>query len=348
MSFFKAVLAVTFCNLAASLKAKAWQSLSDVPDATDFPEYELLKSKPNTAIGFSGGGSRAYVAAFGYLSALNKLDLIKNVKYIGGISGGTWGTISYTYAQNVKDENAFLGDIVPPEKIVYSDLQTMDPACARSLAAPQLVVTGLQAFNASEVDKLSDSWAYGVSKTYFEPLGIKENTRFSWNANSVKEIKTRNSELVNEEFLLPTNADRPFPIIGATFVGPAAGGPYQADNQNYSFIEFTPLYVGQFKTLDIDYKYKLGLKHTKRFGGAVESFAYGVEGTNPTLGLTSTQASSVLSVPTPSTILDLKYVGSASSYAPGTLFESVPKDGSNILGLSMDYWSPADKVIYFN
>jgi predicted acylesterase/phospholipase RssA len=44
----------------------------------------LVSQKPNTAIAFSGGGSRAYVAAIGYLAGLNKLDLIKNIRYIGG------------------------------------------------------------------------------------------------------------------------------------------------------------------------------------------------------------------------------------------------------------------------
>ena len=47
---------------------------------------ESVTNKPNTAIAFSGGGSRAYIAAIGYLAALSKLDLIKNIRYIGGNS----------------------------------------------------------------------------------------------------------------------------------------------------------------------------------------------------------------------------------------------------------------------
>ena len=53
------------------LNVKAWKQRSDGPvDFTDFPEskYHGLRKKPNTGIVFSGGGSRAYVAAIGYLS----------------------------------------------------------------------------------------------------------------------------------------------------------------------------------------------------------------------------------------------------------------------------------------
>ena len=67
------------------LNVKSWQSLHDYPAFTDFPESSVKEVllKPNTAIGFSGGGSRAYICALGYLAGLNELDLIKNIRYIG-------------------------------------------------------------------------------------------------------------------------------------------------------------------------------------------------------------------------------------------------------------------------
>lgn len=67
------------------LNVKSWQSVHDYPSFSDFPESSVkdLLLKPNTAIGFSGGGSRAYICALGYLAGLNELDLIKNIRYIG-------------------------------------------------------------------------------------------------------------------------------------------------------------------------------------------------------------------------------------------------------------------------
>ena len=67
------------------LNVKSWQSLHDNPAFSDFPESSVkdLLLKPNTAIGFSGGGSRAYICALGYLAGLHELNLIKNIRYIG-------------------------------------------------------------------------------------------------------------------------------------------------------------------------------------------------------------------------------------------------------------------------
>ena len=115
------------------LKAKAWKSNSEFPTAADFPETQYLRSKPNTAIAFSGGGSRAYTAAMGYLGALRELDLFKNIRYIGGISGGAWATTTFTFVQNSTDDEVFLGKIVQPQDIQYEELKIMDSRCARRL-----------------------------------------------------------------------------------------------------------------------------------------------------------------------------------------------------------------------
>ena len=40
-----------------SLNSKAWQSTNDVLEQDHFPETPYLSSRPNTAIGFSGGGT---------------------------------------------------------------------------------------------------------------------------------------------------------------------------------------------------------------------------------------------------------------------------------------------------
>ena len=39
-----------------SLNAMAWQSSKDDPEIDDFPETPYLRSRSNSAIGFSGGG----------------------------------------------------------------------------------------------------------------------------------------------------------------------------------------------------------------------------------------------------------------------------------------------------
>ena len=69
----------SLCEENTVLNAKAHQAITNYPSIADFPEYNLLDDKENVAIGFSGGGSRAFTAAFGYLSALDQLGLMKKI-----------------------------------------------------------------------------------------------------------------------------------------------------------------------------------------------------------------------------------------------------------------------------
>eukprot|EP01035_Chromulina_nebulosa_P019173 gene19173-25018_t len=345
-AFVSLLLLLITSALAATINIKAWQSADSNPNQSDYPEVSYLSSKPNTAIAFSGGGARAYVGAIGYLAALNQLDLIKNVRYIGGISGGSWATMTYVFNQLKVNDDVFLGDITYPEDITTDILQSMDSQCARGFASADLTIIGLQAFKDGIVSTIPDAWAYGIYKTYLEPAGIPDNTLFSWNSKTVSEIKLRNSVFKSTEFVTPTSTDKPFSVIGTTVVGPVSGGPYKSDTQNYTMLEITPLYIGQLKTQDVTYKYNLGLKHVKTVGGAIELIGACKTCTNsPTFGLSSGSTEGTLQLDQPTDILDIKLAASLSSYAPGALFESLVSNLSVPLGLSINYWSPTNKLL---
>lgn len=338
LQFLISFLALT----EAKLSVRSWQSLSDIPQASDFPEASLLKNKPNTAIAFTGGGSRAYVASMGILTALYELDLIKNIRYVAGISGGAWATTTFSYAQNVTDD-VLLGSTLPPEQFSMDKLNEINPNSARALAVKNLTLIALNAYHNKEVDSIADAWCYGVSKTYLEPVGILQDKMFSWDADSVKDIVSRNKNFKQSDFQVPVNPNRPYPIIGTTLVGPTAGGPYSKNTQNYTLLEITPLYVGQFKTLDVDYKYTL-LTHTARVGGAIEPYAFGRNGGAPLVGMSSKHSTALLNVPQPETPLDLRFAAGASSYAPGSLVESLRPKIINETWLNFDYWSPTNTI----
>ena len=58
----------------------------------------------------------------GYLRALTDLGLMNYVRYVGGISGGSWASGMYTYAQLgapgvAATDEELLGKIVMPEDI---------------------------------------------------------------------------------------------------------------------------------------------------------------------------------------------------------------------------------------
>jgi hypothetical protein len=339
---FAVILAVAV-NVAANFKAKAFQSSSDYPTPSDFPELELLKSKPNTAIAATGGGSRAYVAFLGYLAGLNELGLMGNVRYIGGISGGAWATTTYSYAQNTDDDKVLLGPVANPEDLTLDNLKVMDPNCARAFAAANLTLIGLQAWMDGTVHSLADAWVYGVSKTYLEPAGIMPNKYFSLNDKTVQEIIAKNPQLTVSDFTTVANSNRPFPIIGTALVGPANGAPYTKATQNYSMLEITPLYIGQMRTQTVQFKYNHGLVHKRTVGGMIEPFAFTNAGDAPKIGLAHRHTSGMLSVPEPTKKMDLAASAAASSYAPGSFVEAfIPFNLANTFGMHLDYWSPSD------
>lgn len=210
-----------------------------------------------------------------------------------------------------------LGPIVPPNEINENVLQNMDPSCVRGLTNVNFVGMGVDAIKKGLVKGMADAWCYSTQETYYEPVGIKSSTRFSWTEDIVKDIKARNPSLKDEKFLLPTNKNRPFPLVGSAIVGPTKGAPYSYDTRNFSMIEFTPMYVGHMRNLDVSYQYHHGIKHTQRVGGVVETFAFPKYGSAPRTGLRSSQTSGVLSAPPPTELIDIRYAGCASSYAPG-------------------------------
>jgi len=345
--FFRIILVLIVAHTSvALLSSKAYQSASTTPEAKDFPETQdasLMSRTSSSAIGCTGGGARAYIACLGYIAALTELGLMKRVRYLGGISGGAWATTVYTMAQTT-DDSILLGPITPPEEINLQDLQLIPEGSARRAANGNLTLQTLEQFDSSS--NLGEMWAKAVGKVYLEPVGIPSNTRFSWNQATVDEIKKQNRPLKDATFVVPARAETPFSIIGTTLVGPQSGAPYKADAQNYTMLEFTPLYVGQMKTNQVTYSYSpLGIKHTKTIGGLIEPYAFPQQGRAPMFGLSSGETSGTISmIPEPDSILDLAFAAGASSYAPGALLESLPLDLSNKLGLHFDYWAPADHV----
>ena len=67
----------------------------------NWPEQKIaaIAGRPLTGIAFSGGGSRSYAISLSYIAALHELGLMDNVRYVTGISGGSWATAVYAYAR---------------------------------------------------------------------------------------------------------------------------------------------------------------------------------------------------------------------------------------------------------
>jgi len=259
--------------------------------------------------------------------------------------------MAYTYSQHdPADEAEFLGPIVPPEQIVQKALKQMSPKCARRVTDTNYVTITLKAI--SQCPTLGDMWCHATQEVYLGPLGIPAATHWAYTQDQVDDILSRNPELSASSFLLPNQPTRPFPIVGSALVGPQEGAPYifSRENQNYTFFEMTPMYVGNAKTLAMEYNTNKKHSNTiqkRTVGGFLETFAFAQSSNStdssniaPAAGLRTGEQTAVLEVPAPRGILDLRFASGASSFAPGAFFDSfkIQKPTS----LHFNYFSPTD------
>ena len=170
------------------------------------------------------------------------------------VSGGAWATSVYSYFQHDEISDAtMLGPVVMPEDITQADLQVMDPNCVRSFTNSD--------FPTKDLGPAYENYKQGVDYIYLDPSGVKRGTPFSYNDNSVADIKNRNPELQNKEFAtvrgrnaaIPGIDKRPYPIISTTVMGPRSLLPSKAHNRVWDLLEFTPLATGIAYSEDVTY-----------------------------------------------------------------------------------------------
>src|SRR5262245_12168821 len=63
-----------------------------------FPEDAQVADRKDFGVAFSGGGTRSAAAAVGQLRGLIQNDWLDSVRYITGVSGGSWAAVPFTYS----------------------------------------------------------------------------------------------------------------------------------------------------------------------------------------------------------------------------------------------------------
>jgi hypothetical protein len=145
---------------------------------------------------------------------------------------------SYYQKENISDAT-MLGAVVPPADIQYAALSKMDQHCVRAFTN----VSGLALNGVTFAD-----WQDSIQEVYFTPSGIARGVPFSYDNDTVADIKHRNPDLLNTEFQLlrgnfgDNNASgidkRPYPIIQGAMCGPEDMIPWMPANRNYSLMEW--------------------------------------------------------------------------------------------------------------
>jgi hypothetical protein len=153
----------------------------------------------------------------GVAMAFNQLYVIDNVKYMSGVSGGSWFTGVYTYGR-VGGIPIPLPPVIPPnmltaerigfigkESILYPPTQHFFKSLVLKLASP----------NHKGGYGLDEAWTKVVREVYFAPFGAGAETY--WTLDSASEQQARQENLAyfvdKPAFLTMSDPRRPYPII---------------------------------------------------------------------------------------------------------------------------------------
>jgi len=296
--------------------------------------YDPIISRPNCGIAFSGGGTVSAALAPGFLKALEDLDLMKNVRYISGVSGGTWGTAAYCYAIDQAHRENYFGKKITTElkSQTLADWQTADIVGSMTQACTNALLGRL---TFERVAYTHEAYTRAVGHIFLKPFDIDgTNSYFSSDQKAVNNITLRNQSLKTEDFItLYSHEDQsqssPYYIMNGSLLSP----PTKDANLAYEAFpfEFTPLYSGL--------KGNSGPDSTGETIGGYYVESYGFNTTNPTVNTEQgwvdvAEASNKFILSSP--------VGTSGSALEKLLAQIEFADELTLFLPQFNYWNPAD------
>jgi len=254
---------------------------AELPEATASSRVKShLQSGATTGVAISGGGSRSYAAAIGYIRGLHELDLLKDVTYVSGTSGGGWFTTILSYYKSQPSALSLtdaLGEYRAPESSSILNLSPNFAAGQFGISCTTDVFKSLGNILSKGVGKgFPHLWREVVSSAYLQPFGLDQaDTRYTWDLKTAQSIEQRNRNLQGSKWHF-ADKDGPFPIITGMQIGPHDLAPYA--KFDFTLNEFTPLYSGSPGWRKIQYSSESGSGVAEvAVGGYVEPFAFGSE-----------------------------------------------------------------------
>lgn len=236
-----------------SLNTQLYTSTNYLPNI----EKILFADRKDIGLCFSGGGPRSFSATLGYIRALHKLNVLKDVKYVSTVSGATWTWIPYTFLNSDANEEKFIGyDIfgdldkkLTMKDINYTDEKYLGNSLISKAYNFQLFKYVYDALINLDCGEKSRIWAYMLGKILLEPYGLLDTNFFAPN-QKIADIFNENPLNTNQKYKLPYNNQRPFIITNTGVVKPDKRGTLT--NTDFNLIEMTPLCVGTLSKLKTD------------------------------------------------------------------------------------------------
>eukprot|EP00466_Bigelowiella_natans_P005579 jgi/Bigna1/77151/fgenesh1_pg.46_\ len=280
------VLSVALTADEQPVNVRAWWSPPSQKFEWPEMEYPEIARKLSSAISFSGGGSRSFAATLGYLRGLKDIGALDKPRYITGVSGGNWAVAVYSFRQNGADDDTLLGTYTEPSDITLESIAEIADGCALNATTydiwPPLIKAVATGWVTYDWENCGEVWLDLIWDSYLKPFGIPYDAVMMYDEQQADSFTARNSNMSGDfSFITPLNiSSRPYPILGVTLVGPASLSPFPLKERGYTFLEATPLYVGEMHAQNITFRNDcvLGRKcrnQTVLIGGLIESPGFG-------------------------------------------------------------------------
>ena len=178
--------------------------------------------RSRTAICFSGGGSRAYVAALGQLQGLRALGLLDGFGHIAGVSGGAWATAAHCYGDPLRTL-----PLLPPNELDWAALANGDnnaPHLAVSRTSILRRFVRALAFGRPPYE----AWRAAVYDTLLRPLGLPSGACFAWSVGADSDSR-----------IITPRATEPAPHFAIAVLGATHLAPFELARRAFACFELT-------------------------------------------------------------------------------------------------------------
>ncbi|MGD9164329.1 MAG: hypothetical protein PVF13_06170, partial [Chromatiales bacterium] len=150
-------------------------------------------SRPNIAVCFSGGGSRALTCAWGQMIGLINTQVMDSVRYISSVSGGTWASSIYIFLPDSIADTDLLGSYIAPQNLSLSDgsgklnvNNLSEHSLGQAPAGMSLTNPAATTYLFLSMEDKCDHkwlWAYIVANYILDPFGLRDEGEHAWSSS---------------------------------------------------------------------------------------------------------------------------------------------------------------------
>jgi len=218
------------------------------------------KSRPNVAVCFSGGGSRALTCAWGQMIGLINTQVMDKIRYTSSVSGGTWASAIYTFLPDTITDADLLGGYIPPQNLSLSDgrgksnVNKLDKhslgQAPAGMSLTNLAATTYQFLSTEDRHDHKWLWAYIVANYILDPYGLRDKGEHIWSSSKQYTLSADYADTsfpagapsIDNFFMARTN--RPFLIMNDNIMIKVP----QSDSTSFNIVQLpnqaTPVSVG--------------------------------------------------------------------------------------------------------